>query len=288
MSDVEGVTAEEATVEESVENVTPVVEEGQEQPEEVEETEEVVQEEGMSDEDFEKIKDDPKLKAYLEEQKAEAIKAKESNRKLALKHKDETILKLKEQIDKLEGKKPDEINLDDFETEEEFEAAKRKQELNEALRNEKLDDAKAELNAEVEEKINLARESFETKLEVIRKDEPDIDRHLSFISDTLASLDKEGINTKPFREYVVMESDMGVEVMNYLGKNPEITYELASKPWFIAKQQIQRIEQELSAPKDPPAITQLPEPPKKAKGASSPKKDPMKMSRGEFKKKYLK
>lgn len=292
MSDVEGLTVEETTAPESVENKTPtpeaeeVVDEGkteaqedaQEQPEETQESE------GLTDEEFERVKNDPKLKALIQKERDQAVRKKETDRRAALRHKDETILNLNKRIAELEAKEVKELDRSGFETEEEYEAAERKQSIQDALREEKLQDARAELNAQMQEQLTLAKESFDQKLEELRVNEPDIEKNLEVVADYLKMLPQEDPSTVAFRKYIAMETQLGPALANHLGKHPEIIEDqLIGKPWPIVKKRLQRIEQELSAPKEqPPAPEPLPTPLSKTKGASTPAKPLDRMSPDEL------
>ena len=181
----------------------------------------------------------------------EAIKAKESKRKEALKHKDETILKLKERITQLEGKPTQELNEDDFETHDEYEAAKRKLDLKDEIRQEKLDDIQAELNAEMAEKVTIARESFEEKETAFKQQEPEYQQNVGVVQEYIDMVNQSYPDDPGFREFgqfIAFESDNAPALLNHLGKNPDKIEALLGKPPALIKRKLQAYEKEISAP----------------------------------------
>lgn len=284
MTNVEGVAAEETTVEESVENPTPE-EAKAEDTEQVEEAEsgedskddEAPQEAEFTDEELAELENDPKVKAL--------IKKKQESHRNALRHNQDAIKKRNEKIREseerikaqeqriaeLEAKEVDELDRSTFETEEDYEEAERKKAIQDALHEEKLNEAKAELNAETQEMLAAARDNFETQLTEFRETEPDVDQNLNVVADYLDMLPQNDPGVYEFRKYLTRTCENPVQLSNYLGKNPDVIEDqLVGKPWPIVKKRLQKIEQELSAPKkEPPASEPLPKPLSKTKGAAT-------------------
>ena len=81
----------------------------------------------------------------------------------------------------------------------------------------------------------------------------------------------------------IAASDLGPQLAYYLGKNPELAYQIARLPARAAARELGKIEAKLSAPKAAPALTKAPPPPPKL-AASDPEieRDPEKMTPSEW------
>ena len=273
MSDVEGVTAEETTAVESVENTTPetaekVVIPDNENEAEGSDTEETEGEQESQEVDWKQEAE--KLKATNAEYELKITRQKAAN-----KAEQERAQKAVEKTRELEQKllsleKP---NINDFDDQAEFDKAVDDY-------NDKLVDSKAELKAqEIEtqkaqaEQYRQAETNFTEKLEALKAEDPDVEQNLGTVSSYLDMLPQQDAGVQAFRKYLAMESDLGPQLANHLGKNPDIIEDqLIGKPWPIVLKKLQRIEQELSVPKTPaPKTKPLPEPIKKIKGSATPK-----------------
>ncbi len=282
MSDEEGVTAEVSTVQESVEN-QPVPEKA-EAPKEAEDNETDIQEiEELSNEDIEQLENDPKVKAFL--------KKKTESQKNALRHSQEAIekrnasnqeqaahiTKLTERIAELEAKKPPELKEDEFDTYEEYEKAKLKQDLKDDLRQEQIDEAKVDLNAKQTEQVNAAREVFQAKEAEMIASDPTYTESVSVVQDYIDMIPKDAYGNiadpgfREFSKFMTLEAENAPAMLNMLGKNPDKIEALMGKPPAFIKRKLQAYEKELSAPKKPPEIDPLPAPPTKTKGTAKPK-----------------
>lgn len=276
MSNEEGVTAEESTVQESVEN-QPVPEMA-EAPQEAEDNTTDIQEiEELSNEDIEQLENDPKVKAFL--------KKKTESQKNALRHSQEAIekrnasnqeqaahiSKLTERIAELEAKKAPELKEEDYETYEEFEKEKFKQDLKDDLRQEQIDEAKIDLNAKQAEHISAAREVFEAKEAEIIASDPTYQDSVSVVQDYINMIPAQDQGFQEFRKFMTFEAENAPAMLNLLGKNPDKIEALMGKPPAFIKRKLQAYEKELSAPKKPPEIEPLPAPPTKTRGSATPK-----------------
>ncbi len=277
MDNVEGVTAEETTVVDSVENEAPT--EGQEADspnEEIQEGEEEQQApEGMSDEEFEKVKSDPKVQEYIKRQQDDAIKEKTARQKAALKGANETISRKVEEIKKLQEQieSQKQINQDDFESYEEYEAAQRKADIQSELKNEKLNEAKAELEADRVEQVNAARETFEAKEAEVKASDPKYQENTAEFMSFWNTLANDGLDLSRVSNYLTLECDNSPALINYLGANPDKLEGLVSLPPSLAIKKLESYTKSLSAPPPAPKVKPLPEPLGKTKGAAKPTKN---------------
>jgi DNA repair exonuclease SbcCD ATPase subunit len=293
MENVEGVTAEETTAVESVENQTPETQaedNGETIAEESNEstTQETVEDKAEeNDKELQKlISDNPKLKEYIEKQKTEAIDKKESRRKAALKQSNESILKLQESLKQRDAEiekyraaqDPEELDINDFETEDEYQLAKLKKELKEETNSERLEEAEEARNAEQQEMVRIAREKFSEQEQEVSSQNPDYADNAKVFESYAGMVDPNDPGFQAFANYLAYQSENGPALVNHLGKNPEKIEALFGKPPAFIEQKIQAYEKEIqSAPKPPAPKPSLPEPPTPAKGAATPKVDPKKL-----------
>ena len=303
---VEGVIAEETTAVESVENQTPEVAD-EVQAEKVEdegkddkpesETQDTTE---LSEEEIAELEKDPKVKAFLKkktESQRNALRHSQEaieKRNDEIKLRDDNIAKQKARIADLEAKQTPELKEDDFDTLEEYEAAKLKSELKDSIRQDEIDDAKAALNAEEAEKLSIAKESFSKTEAEFMKETPEYTENVGKVQDYLNMLPKDegGViqdaGAQAGMNYILTESENGAALLNHLGANPDKFEDLLGKPPALIVRKLKAYDKELSAPKTPaPKTDPLPEPITKAKGAASPRVDPLKMGEGDFMKKYL-
>lgn len=309
MENVEGVTAEETTVEESVENQTPETQaedNGEPIAEESKEpaTQEDAEDKAEYDEELQKlISDNPKLKEYIEKQKEDAVELKESRQRAALKQANKKIQVDKEQrkqleesikqkdaeIERLKGSmQSEELDINDFESEEEYQLAKLKKEIKEDANSEKLQEVEQARNAEQQQMVQLAAEKFAVQEQEFVSQNPDYADNAKVFESYVKMVDREDPGFQAVANYLAYEAENGAALVNHLGKNPEKIEALFGKPPAFIKKKIQAYEKEIqSAPKPPAPKPSLPEPPSKVKGVSQPKANPMEMGRDEFKKLYL-
>lgn len=288
MSDVEGVTAEETTVQESVENQTPETPETEEVAEKEGKTEETEnaedtqqQESDLSDEELEKLLNNPKAKERFEKQLQEEVEKKTARQKAA----NRQLQRKVEELQRLRELKPlEKPQLEDFESDEEYQKAL--DEYEDEVVNRKADEKLLEkqANEAVEQQITEARETFEAKEKEVIENNPDYAENTAVVQEYINMVTESFPNDPGFQEfskYMAFESENGPALLNHLGKNPDKIEALLGKPPALIKRKLQAYEKEISAEK-PPAPEPLPQPPKKARGAAKPQKDVAKMSAQEL------
>jgi len=289
MSDVTGVTAEETTVVDSVENTSPVVgetkaetpvEDNVEGEADNAEDKDVSQDAELSDEDLEQLENDPKVKAFL--------KKKTEAQKQALKHSQQAIEKRnteaternakierqQERIAELEAKQTQDLDENDFDTQEEFEAAQRKQDAKDAVREEQIGDAKAKLNAEVTERYEAAFTGFKEQLEEVKKTKPEVEQSVQAMAVELQQIRKYAPNdagVAALENFITYDAENGVLLTDRIMTDPTVRDALYGKPPHRIVEILKGYDKELSAPKETPAPTPLPTPPSKAKGSATSK-----------------
>ena len=301
MSDVEGVTAEETTVTDSVENQTS--ETKVEEPTQADIKAKA--DDAEKSESAQEEPDDFDYKAGYEKLKAEKAELETKTKRQTAANREQQGRYEKAIADRkaLEAKIAEmaKVSQEDFDTFEEYEDAKRRQDIKEELVNEKLadaeaeiDDAKAELVAQQKEEFSQARTSFQEREAAFVKENPDYHQNMESFQEFLDDLpkDEQGViqdeGAQAGMKYILMESEMGVELLNHLGANPEKVEALYGKPPARIVKMLKSYEKSLSAKEPtPPETPTTPAPPSKLKGGASPKVNPMKMDEDAFKKKFL-
>lgn len=281
MSDVEGVTAEETTAPESVENETPtpeteeVAEQGEtEVTEDAEDTQQ--QESELSDEELDKLLDNPKAKERLEKRIQEEVDRKTARQKAA----NRQLQRKVEELQKMREQKPlEKPKLEDFDTDEAYNEAVEKydNERVERLANEKALEKEADEAARVQ--VEQARETFQAKEAEVIAENPDYQENTAVVReyiDMVTETYPDDPGFKEFGNYIAFECDNAPALLNHLGKNPEKIEVLLGKPPQLIKRKLQGYMKEISAPK-PPAKAPLPKPPSSTKGSATPKPSPEKL-----------
>lgn len=157
---------------------------------------------------------------------------------------------------------------DDFDSYEDYITAKARHTVQQELKRE----AEQRQRQEGEAKFNEVQTQFAGRLEKASEVYADFD-------DAMENL--QGLNAHPMVATALMQSDKGVDVLYWLGTNPEEAARIHKMHPLAQVKEIGRIEATLSQPAAR-KVTQAKAPPTTLKGGGTAKKDPNSMSMDEY------
>ena len=277
MSNVEGVTAEELTVQDSVNNTnleTPEVNEdtANKVDAKTKETPTENEQDSLEEVEVDYKSEYTRLKAEKLESDTKIKRQTAANR--ATQERYEEALK---EIETLKVQPLEKPAIDSFDTEEEYDLAVDKY-------NDELVDINSEIKAQEiiakkaqAEKFTQAQTSFVEKEQVVIAENPDYQENTAVVQEYLDMIPKDnnGVIQDPgfqeFSKFLAFESENGPSLLNHLGKNPDLIEALLGKPPAFILRKLKAYEKELSVLKTPAHTTNpLPKPINKVKGSSTP------------------
>lgn len=274
---VEGVTAEETTASESVENTTPETEVKEQADKEVE-----AKTEGTPTEDDKETSEEvdwearaKKAEAQIKEHETKIARQKAANRAQSERIEEMSAEKQKLQ-DKLDNLQPP--KEEDYDDLDEFQKASLKHELKQEALKDEISESDEQLQKEQSAQLEVAREAFAENWEAVKKEDPNIEQNMGVLESYMKMVPPEDAGMKAYGEYMMFESQNNAALMNHLGANPEKIEALFGKPPAWIKQKLAAYEKELSVPKAPEPQPSLPTPPSPTKGKATPKTPVEKMT----------
>lgn len=172
---------------------------------------------------------------------------------------------LRDRIARLEGRQRPPVDPDDYEAQE---AERFRRVMEEERRYETYE---AEQSA-VQKAQAARQELFRAKLEAARDRIPDLDQSIQQFAQ---------LPVTPESAEIIADSDKAAEIAHYLGRNPQLAYEIANLSPAMQGRAIAQIESRVSLP--PKKVSAAPPPPQTLKPASAPQaKSPEEMTAAEY------